>query len=177
MTTGYVTRPVRMSQPGASEGIWWVVPGLLCGLSRPGLVACHERQFELMAAQGVRHIVCLEETLPTTPSCAQFGIALHHLPVPDMAAPSFEQAVAFCRLAERAITNNEGVAFHCKGGLGRTGTSIAAVLIWLGDAAGVAIGKVRSVQHLAIQSASQLDFLSSFADRLRDGSFPAANSH
>lgn len=178
LETGYLPSPPSAPQIRPSDGLWWVVPGLLCGLSRPGLVFPAERQYQLLAEKGIRHLVCLEEMeFEPEGDCTAFGIFRHEVPMPDMHPPAFDQAVGFCQMAEKAIASGQGVAFHCKGGLGRTGTAIAAVLIWHGDSASEAIERVRRAQRLAIQSRSQLDFLNAFADRLRDGPTPAANRH
>lgn len=175
LETGYVPRSVPLPQANLSDGMWWVVPGLLCGLSRPGLITSATRQYQRLADAGVRHLVCLEEVEPSPKSeSATFGLERHFVPIPDMAAPTFEQATAFCRLTESAIARNEGVAFHCKGGLGRTGTAIAATLIWHGDSAESAINSVRSAQRLAIQSQEQLDFLRRFSHCLRNEPLSAA---
>ena len=179
LETGYVAHPAPAMPIGPSEGVWWVVPGLLCGLSRPGMIAPAEQQYRLLADHGVRHLVCLEDVdaeAEADAGCAAFGVTRHEVPMPDMCAPTFGQAADFCRMAEVAIARNEGVAFHCKGGLGRTGTALAAVLIWHGDAASEAIAKIRRAQRLAIQSQAQMDFLHAFADRLRDGPTPAASA-
>jgi atypical dual specificity phosphatase len=84
-----------------------------------------------------------------------------------MAPPSFSQAVDACRLVEQAIEEGAGVAIHCRGGLGRTGTGLAATLIWFGDDAAVAIAKVRDAQRQAIQTTAQERFLHDFAKRIR----------
>jgi energy-coupling factor transporter ATP-binding protein EcfA2 len=174
LESGYLPSQPYAPPNSPSEGVWSVVPGLLCGLSRPGLVFPVERQYRLLAETGIRHLVCLEEVDPDPDDdCSAFGIARHVVPMPDMHPPTFDQAVAFCQLAEKAIASNQGIAFHCKGGLGRTGTAIAAVLIWHGDSAHDAINKVRRAQRLAIQSRPQMDFLHAFADRLRVGPTPA----
>jgi atypical dual specificity phosphatase len=56
---------------------------------------------------------------------------------------------------------------HCRGGLGRTGTGLGALLIWFGDSADDAIAKIRRAQPLAIQSIPQVRFLYDFASRIR----------
>lgn len=156
----------QASRPGG--GIWWVVPGLLAGLSRPGLVGGAQAQLRRLAGAGVALLVCLEERVAYDAQEARdAGLQLHHLPVPDMAPPSFAQAVDLCRLAEPAIRGNRGVALHCRGGLGRTGTGLAAILAWFGDGAREAIAKVRAAQPHAIQSTAQLRFVHEFADRIR----------
>lgn len=172
--TGYLTlpRPVRAT---AVDGIWCVERGFLYGMSRPGLVAEADRQYSQLRESGVRHLVCLEEAVSVQQADLDAdGIELHHFAVIDMRAPSFEQAYAFCLLAERAIQRGEGVAFHCKGGLGRTGTALACTLVWLGEHAACAVAKVRSSSPLAIQSEEQMDFIHRFSDHIRSLSNPAA---
>ncbi|HWS27514.1 MAG TPA: protein-tyrosine phosphatase family protein, partial [Xanthomonadales bacterium] len=127
-----------------------------------------EQQLQRLRLQGVRHLVCLEEHCAYPASAAQeLGISHYHYAVPDMAPPSFGQAVDMCRLLEPGIRANEGIAMHCRGGLGRTGTGLGALLIWFGDSADDAIAKVRRAQPLAIQSLSQTRFLHDFAERIR----------
>lgn len=172
--TGYLALP-RPVRPRTLDGIWWVVRGFLCGMSRPGLVAEEARQYARLRDGGIRHLVCLEEQVHADVDLlAEHGIALHHFPVVDMAAPSPQQTAGFCRVVEQAVACGEGVAFHCKGGLGRTGTAIACALIWLGDDDVTAITKVRSGSPLAIQSDAQMTFIKHFSDRVSGRFTPAA---
>lgn len=166
--TGGLSVPARTPAP-ESDGIWWLEPGLLCGMSRPGMLAPAERQYQALHAGGVRHLVCLEERreYPLEPA-RRSGIVCHHFPVPDLAPPAFAQAVDICRIAEAAIRNNQGVVMHCRGGLGRTGTALAAVLTWFGEDADAAIARVRAARPRAIQSLAQERFLRDFASRIRD---------
>jgi atypical dual specificity phosphatase len=156
------------ARPQSADGSWWAVPGLLCGMSRPGLIYPIDQQLQGLQAQGVRHLVCLEEhcAYPVA-QIRELGISHYHYAVPDMAPPTFGQAVDMCRLLEPAIRANEGIAMHCRGGLGRTGTGLGALLIWFGDSADDAIAKVRRAQPLAIQTLVQVRFLYDFASRIR----------
>jgi atypical dual specificity phosphatase len=166
--TGNCNLPCDRQCRKAGDGIWWVVPGLLCGMSRPGLVLDAAAQYRRLAECGVRLLVCTEERCePSLEALRSYDMALAHFAVPDMASPSFSQAVDICRMAEPLIRSNEGVAVHCRGGLGRTGTVLAALLIWFGDSADQAIDRVRAAQPLAIQSMAQSRFLHDFADRIR----------
>ncbi len=166
--TGNCSLPGKPRLRHHGDGIWWAVKGLLCGMSRPGLVADAALQYRQLAAHGVGLLVCMEERVEyALEPLRSEGLVHHHAPLADMAPPSFAQAVDLCRLAEPAIRGNRGIALHCRGGLGRTGTGIAAILIWFGDAAGEAIAKVRAANPLAIQSVAQLRFLHEFADRIR----------
>jgi atypical dual specificity phosphatase len=155
------------------DGMWWVVPGLLCGMSRPGLMASAEKQYRSLAQAGIRWLVCLEERCEYAIAQARAHDITHlHFPVPDMAPPSFNQAVDLCRHAEHPIRNNQGLALHCRAGLGRTGTALALILVWFGDAADGAIAKVRRANPMAIQSEAQLRFVYDFADRIRGWHLP-----
>jgi len=58
---------------------------------------------------------------------------------------------------------------HCRAGLGRTGTMLAAVLIAEGLAALDALEAVRRVQPRFVQSQTQLDFLERFERFVREG--------
>ena len=65
------------------------------------------------------------------------------------------------------IARQQAVAFHCKAGLGRTGTMLAAQLIWEGMDARSALGRVRTVEPGWVQSEKQLQFLSRYEQWLR----------
>ncbi len=172
VANGYCNPP-PVPAPQSELGIWWVVGTLLCGMSRPGLIAGAERQYALLAARGIHLLFCLEERCEYRADAgAQYGLVHYHFPMADMAAPDFTQAVDICRIAEQAIGANRGVAFHCRGGLGRTGTLLAAVLIWHGESAEAAIARVRAAQPKAIQSRAQRHFLHDFAGRIQGWPLP-----
>lgn len=164
--TGYC----NLAPPAASgggDGIWWVQRGLLGGMSRPGLVGHSERQLRTLSEAGVRMLVCMEEqrAYPLEP-LRRHGLAFQHFPVPDMQPPTIDQALALCRLAEAQLAGNRGVAMHCRGGVGRTGVALAAILVWLGDQPGQAVARIRAARPGAIQSPSQLRFVHEFAGRI-----------
>ena len=132
------------------------------------------RSYRSLAQAGIRWLVCLEERCEYAIAQARAHDITHlHFPVPDMAPPSFNQAVDLCRHAEDPIRNNQGLALHCRAGLGRTGTALALILVWFGDAADAAVAKVRRANPMAIQSEAQLRFVYDFANRIRGWHLPS----
>ena len=162
--TGNCNLPAPEHRLRPEVGVWWLIPGLLCGMSRPGITSNLQAQFRYLAGEGVRLLVCAEERcVYPRDSLREHALELHHFAIRDLTPPSLDQAVRICRLVERAMRAGEGVAVHCRGGLGRTGTVLAAVLVWLGDGAEEAIVKVRAARPMAIQTKAQADFVRGFA--------------
>lgn len=151
------------------EGLWWLDGTPLCGMSRPGLMDDLQAQFQELADKRVSQLFCLEEKCAyATERLRELDIAHYHFPIADMGVPTFSQAVDICRLSAPEINAGRGVALHCRGGLGRTGTLLAAIGVWQGHAPEAAIQQVRTVRPHAIQTEAQLGFIHDFADRIRD---------
>jgi atypical dual specificity phosphatase len=167
--TGNCSLPMRSRSVRLDDGVWWLVPGLLCGMSRPGMTAAAPAQYRHLSEKGIQVLICTEERcIYSATEPAEFGLQMHHFPIQDLAPPNFRQALDICRIAEGAIAHRRGVAVHCRGGLGRTGTVLASVLVWLGDDAAEAIEKVRYARPMAIQSGAQENFVHEFARRISE---------
>ncbi len=141
----------------------WVVPGLLGGMARPGLLNDERDDLDALRALGCRWLVSLEEERFATERLAAHGIDGMHLPIPDMGAPSIEAAWATVRATEARLRQDQATIYHCKGGLGRTGTLLAAHLIARGMHVVQAIEELRAIHPRYVQSAAQEEFLVRFA--------------
>lgn len=56
----------------------------------------------------------------------QNGIRSHHFPIEDFNIPSHQQMDSIYRTLALMLENGENILIHCKGGLGRSGTVMAA---------------------------------------------------
>jgi atypical dual specificity phosphatase len=160
------------------RNFFWLVPGRLGGLPRPGIVADLADDIDGLRRVGVSLLVTLEETMTIDPEllrCA--GIASVHFPIPDMGAPSIESALELVERLEANVERRDVIAHHCRAGLGRTGTLLACHAIFRGDSASAAIDRVRRVNPRCIQSDAQLRFLSAFAAALGRISLRAVPVH
>lgn len=162
---GAALLPVAVSRSRfeGPRGFFWVQPGRLGGLPRPGIVSSVEHDLAGLQRLGVSTLVTLEESATVDPRLAgKFGIELVHFPVVDMSAPALEPAARLCGRVERLIADERVVAMHCRAGLGRTGTLLACQLIWAGESAHAAVDRVRRLNPQCIQAQVQVDFLSAF---------------
>jgi atypical dual specificity phosphatase len=146
------------------RGFFWVLPGRLGGMPRPGIVDAVEHDLDGLTRLGVTTVVTLEETQTVDPAAlAARGIHAVHFPVVDMGIPDAGAAVALCRELSGRMGAGEVVAFHCRAGLGRTGTLLACQLIFEGETPRGALDAVRAINPRCVQSAAQVEFLRAFA--------------
>ena len=108
-------------------------PGLLAGMSYPS-----GDKWQSLHVSGYRHVVCLTDDRPSydpAPLVVLYSARLQDLAgermpdKPDHEESCIREAVA---LVVQRLRAGEGVAIHCAGGTGRTGTVIACSLKALG---------------------------------------------
>lgn len=168
-------RPVLLGAAAASgaagpRGFRWLVPAQLGGTPYPGIVSKVRFDLEALARVGVTHLVTLtEEPAVFAGDARELGLENIFFPIDDMEAPGLADADAICREVEELIAGGAVVAFHCKAGIGRTGTMLAAQLIHRGASAHEALTKVRRVHPRWVQSKSQEEFLCNFARFVNPG--------
>jgi atypical dual specificity phosphatase len=139
------------------RGFRWVIRGRLAGTPQPGLLRDMALDLEALRRAGVTALVSLLERPIDVPELRCVGF-----PIPDMQAPPLELAASLCAQVSVLLAQGETVAFHCKAGLGRTGTMLAAQLIWGGLTSAAALTAVREVDTRWVQSVEQEQFLDAF---------------
>ena len=148
--------------------------GVIAGTPRPGIVAELEDDLAALKRVGITYLVTLTETQPADAEILnQYGIGNSWVPFKDMGAPSVEVAVSLCEEINALHQQDHAVAVHCKAGLGRTGTVLAAHLIWNGQGAVEALETVRRVEPRWVQSEVQVAFIEEFADFVANKEEPA----
>ncbi|HEU5318353.1 MAG TPA: dual specificity protein phosphatase 23 [Chloroflexota bacterium] len=141
------------------RGFSWVLRGQLAGCARPHIAA----SCVALAEQGVRVVMTLtEEPLPEQWVRAA-GLEAVHVPVVDMGAPTSEQLARAVGAIDESLGAGKPVAVHCLGGIGRTGTVLAAYLVHRGLGADEAITTIRRLRNPSIETAEQEEAVRDFA--------------
>jgi atypical dual specificity phosphatase len=167
---------MKISQP--DNLLWWVIPGVLAGMPMPfihperrlaggGALDAFDDELPVLHSAGVRAVVSLLNIPSDASVYASAGFSFLCLPVPDGGAPAMEQADEFVRFITNERAVQRPVAAHCEAGIGRTGTLLATYLIAQGDSAEIAVERVRAVERVAVETASQIQFLQDYAGRVR----------
>ena len=140
----------------------WLKKGILAGTPQPGIVT--ELDYDLKALQRVgvtKLITLLEKQLDPEPM-KEFGIDCLWFPINDMEAPELDDAIQWCQRVEEFMSEDHVIAYHCKAGMGRTGTMLTAQLIWEGMGALEALETARRIEPRWVQSQVQVKFLEDF---------------
>ncbi|MCF6227724.1 MAG: ATP-binding cassette domain-containing protein [Planctomycetes bacterium] len=160
------------------RGFHWVRAGELGGTPKPGLLRNAELDLKALKRVGITTLLTvMEQPLADDVPLDEFGIKAFHFPVQDMCAPSFQTGLEICNRINELISAGDVVAVHCKAGLGRTGTMLAAWLIQQGETSLKAIKHCRSIEPRWIQSEEQLAFLNAFGSQLKQAEVPELNTY
>jgi atypical dual specificity phosphatase len=163
-----------MSETSNRDLLWWAIPGVLAGMPMPfihpdrrmntgGPLDAYDDELKILRDAGVHAVVSLLNITSDTPVYKSAGFDFLCLPVPGGQPPTREQVYRFVSFMAEQRAAQRPVAVHCEGGLGRTGTMLAAYLISRGESAAAAISQIREVEPSAIETAQQIQFLKEFA--------------
>ncbi len=95
------------------------------------------------------------------------GVEVLRFAIEDMSVPEETLAEKYAELIRGIVDrmrDGKNVVVHCRGGLGRTGTVAACVLVALGKPAKDAIGLVRETREGTIQTHKQEEFVYRFEE-------------
>lgn len=150
----------------AMPGFSWVVGEQVAGMPRPGGERPLEQDLSFLQSQKVDVLVSLTET-PVDPAALKaHGIEGMHIPVPDYHAPTQAQLDAYLAAVKAWTAEGRVVGTHCAGGLGRTGTFLAALFVSRGLGADAAIAEVRRLRPGSIETKAQEEAIHELARRI-----------
>ena len=127
----------------------WVLEGYLAGAMGP----TSRRDLIFFQQQDIGAVLRMEES---TISAEMWNLYDMFEPVPDFSPPTLEQTDRMCRWIEDQIENYERpVVVTCYAGIGRTGTVLAAYMVYMGYEPQAAIDLVRELRPRSIQTREQ----------------------
>ena len=151
------------------SGFHWLVNGLLGGTRRPGVFK--ETRYDIEALQhiNVSLLITLNQNWqPPVKELAAHGIDSLVHKITDLHAPDFDQAFETCAYVHSYLADDRVCVYHCRAGRGRTGTMLAAQLMYFGYSAGDAISETRGKNPSWIENDVQLAFLHAFGGFLAE---------
>ena len=141
------------------RGFAWLVPGRLAGTPLPGVVNDIDIDLKALKRCGVTVLISLTEKDVDQAALARNGMRNVHLPVYDREPPTVSQLQMLMLKMKRLLLGGEVLAVHCLAGLGRTGTVLAAWLVFEGITAETALQRVRAIESQYVQSELQENIL------------------
>jgi atypical dual specificity phosphatase len=115
-----------------------------------------------LRALDVRVLVNLHARAHAPARLAAHGLCEVHVPVADFGVPTVAQLERALAALGRCHAEGVGVALHCGGGVGRTGTVLACHLVREGWTGAAAIAHVRAARPGAVETSAQVAFVTAY---------------
>ena len=147
--------------------LWWVLDEELAGMPIPffdperrfhgnGNVDAYDDDLKYLIDNGIKSVVCLLNIPSDRMIYEKNNIDFLCSPIKDYMPPSVDRMKEIYSFIQNSP---KPVAVHCEGGIGRTGTILAAYLIMNGLDFENAVLLIRSKEPAAIESPEQMKFL------------------
>ena len=147
--------------------LWWVKQNELAGMPLPffdperrfhgnGHPDAYDDDLKYLIKNGIKSVVCLLNLPSDETIYSKNDIHFLCSPIRDYMPPTLEQMK---EIADFIRKSPKPLAVHCEGGIGRTGTILAAYLIMEGATFDEAVSLIRSKEPAAIESPEQMKFL------------------
>ena len=148
-------------EPTQPRNFNWLEPSKVAGCARPET----EAELKALKAQGIKAIVSLTGTPLNPEVIEQLGFEYLHSHISG--PPTMNQFNEIIRFIEEKNSQSKPVLVHCAEGKGRTGTVLAAYLVYHGLGAEEAIRVVRERRPGSIESLEQEDAVREFERSLK----------
>jgi len=154
--------------------VWWVWEGRLAGFPEPDVdprrysgqargASQYLDDVKVLAELGIRSVISAIDRPRHERAFEAAGFTYLRLPVPGGLVPDRDQVDSLLRFVQSAPCP---MGIHCRGGMGRTGTLIALVLMSWGLPPSAAVQTVRTANPAAIETREQEEFLYSWGGSL-----------
>ena len=140
------------------ENLWWVIPGKLAGVRKP--TAAELPELERVGIGAIVSVIHDESNLELY---QRENIPYLWLPIQIASSPSRSQIAKLTNFVNEHHRQGVGIVVHCTGGLHRTGTMLAAYLIWNGLSYDEAMVTIQTANSQAVLELAQSVFLRSLA--------------
>ena len=137
---------------------YWIRENVIAGSSRPKST----ENIKFVIDQGIKRIISISQPDTIKHFAKNLPIEVIPFEFEDFGIPSVQQLDEFFKIMEESKRNHKPVLIHCAMGCGRTGLLLTAYLMKFEQKTWEdSLSFVRETRPCAVESSSQLNFLSS----------------